>query len=324
MTTRSGPPVEVFEFTEPGASVSFLADALARLGREEPLASVAVLTPSPAMSDLYTAVREALEAHAGSSSTSRVCQRISRSGVAAGVQRAGPAVGCPAGRLVEAPPRRASASGSQTCSSRHHPWTGRGRPPRRAAGCRDRGVPSGAPPAAWTAPTSVPRGPAPRRRPARPVRRRRSRRPSSAPARRARRGAGVGGSAIAARQVAVAAASSQSSSTAVGSTRPVRRPPGDRPGSARSRRRPPAGPGAPRRRRAGERGGTAPRGSPGQRRRAAAVANVVPAEAGSAAVSASAPSGCPPAWPGASRWPRRGSPIRGRDRRSSAPGSCGG
>jgi DNA helicase-2/ATP-dependent DNA helicase PcrA len=55
MTTRSGPPVEVFEFTEPGASVSFLADALARLGREEPLASVAVLTPSPELSDLYTA-----------------------------------------------------------------------------------------------------------------------------------------------------------------------------------------------------------------------------------------------------------------------------
>jgi DNA helicase-2/ATP-dependent DNA helicase PcrA len=55
MTTRSGPPVEVFEFTESGAAVSFLADALARLGREEPLASVAVLTPSPAMSELYTA-----------------------------------------------------------------------------------------------------------------------------------------------------------------------------------------------------------------------------------------------------------------------------
>src|SRR5688572_32168044 len=39
MTTRSGPPVEVFEFTESGAAVSFLADALARLGREEPLRS---------------------------------------------------------------------------------------------------------------------------------------------------------------------------------------------------------------------------------------------------------------------------------------------
>jgi DNA helicase-2/ATP-dependent DNA helicase PcrA len=53
VTTRSGPPVDVFEFTEPGASVAFLADALARLGREEPFASVAVLTPSPALSEVY-------------------------------------------------------------------------------------------------------------------------------------------------------------------------------------------------------------------------------------------------------------------------------
>ncbi len=55
VTTRSGPPVEVFEFTEAGASVAFLADALARLAHEEPLASVAVLTPSPAASDVYHA-----------------------------------------------------------------------------------------------------------------------------------------------------------------------------------------------------------------------------------------------------------------------------
>jgi DNA helicase-2/ATP-dependent DNA helicase PcrA len=53
VTTRSGPPVEVFEFTESGASVAFLADALTRLSREEPLASVAVLTPSPAVSEVY-------------------------------------------------------------------------------------------------------------------------------------------------------------------------------------------------------------------------------------------------------------------------------
>jgi DNA helicase-2/ATP-dependent DNA helicase PcrA len=38
VTTRSGPPVEVFEFTDSGASVAFLSDALARLAREEPLA----------------------------------------------------------------------------------------------------------------------------------------------------------------------------------------------------------------------------------------------------------------------------------------------
>lgn len=55
VTTRSGPPVEVFEFTESGASVAFLADALSRLAREEPLASVAVLTPSPAVSEVYHA-----------------------------------------------------------------------------------------------------------------------------------------------------------------------------------------------------------------------------------------------------------------------------
>jgi DNA helicase-2/ATP-dependent DNA helicase PcrA len=55
VTTHSGPPVEIFEFTDPGASVAFLADALTRLAREEPLASVAVLTPSPAASDLYAA-----------------------------------------------------------------------------------------------------------------------------------------------------------------------------------------------------------------------------------------------------------------------------
>jgi DNA helicase-2/ATP-dependent DNA helicase PcrA len=55
VTTRSGPPVEVFEFTEAGASVAFLADALGALAREEPLASVAVLTPSAAASDVYYA-----------------------------------------------------------------------------------------------------------------------------------------------------------------------------------------------------------------------------------------------------------------------------
>jgi len=55
VTTRSGPPVEVFEFTESGASVAFLADALTRLSREEPLASVAVLAPSPAVSEVYHA-----------------------------------------------------------------------------------------------------------------------------------------------------------------------------------------------------------------------------------------------------------------------------
>ena len=44
-TTRSGPPVELFRFTDHGACVAFLADALSELASDEPLASVAVLTP---------------------------------------------------------------------------------------------------------------------------------------------------------------------------------------------------------------------------------------------------------------------------------------
>jgi ATP-dependent DNA helicase UvrD/PcrA len=55
MTTRSGPPVEVFEFTDTGASVAFLADALMELSLHEPLASVAVLTPSATASETYCA-----------------------------------------------------------------------------------------------------------------------------------------------------------------------------------------------------------------------------------------------------------------------------
>jgi DNA helicase-2/ATP-dependent DNA helicase PcrA len=52
-TVRAGPPVEVFAFTDAGACVAFLGDALRSLVRDEPLASVAVLTPSEAASDLY-------------------------------------------------------------------------------------------------------------------------------------------------------------------------------------------------------------------------------------------------------------------------------
>jgi len=52
-TTRSGPPVELFRFTDRGASVAFLADALQQLTRAEPLASVALLTPSPRLSQTY-------------------------------------------------------------------------------------------------------------------------------------------------------------------------------------------------------------------------------------------------------------------------------
>ncbi len=50
---RSGPAVELFRFTDRGACVAFLSDALRELSRAEPLASVAVLTPSPESSAVY-------------------------------------------------------------------------------------------------------------------------------------------------------------------------------------------------------------------------------------------------------------------------------
>lgn len=53
LAARSGPPVEWFELAESGACIAFLADALRTLMREEPLASVAVLTPSPEVTELY-------------------------------------------------------------------------------------------------------------------------------------------------------------------------------------------------------------------------------------------------------------------------------
>jgi DNA helicase-2/ATP-dependent DNA helicase PcrA len=52
-TTRSGPPVEVFFFTEHGAGIAAIAEALIALAGTEPLASVALLTPSSDLSDLY-------------------------------------------------------------------------------------------------------------------------------------------------------------------------------------------------------------------------------------------------------------------------------
>jgi len=53
VTTRSGPAVELFRFSDRGACVGFLADALRELGRDEPSASVAILTPSREASALY-------------------------------------------------------------------------------------------------------------------------------------------------------------------------------------------------------------------------------------------------------------------------------
>lgn len=53
ITTRTGPPVELFRFTDHGACVAFLADALKDLLSKEPLASVAILTPSAQISGIY-------------------------------------------------------------------------------------------------------------------------------------------------------------------------------------------------------------------------------------------------------------------------------
>jgi DNA helicase-2/ATP-dependent DNA helicase PcrA len=52
-TTRTGPPVEFFQFGHRGACVAFLGDALRELVDIEPNASIAVLTPSPALSIEY-------------------------------------------------------------------------------------------------------------------------------------------------------------------------------------------------------------------------------------------------------------------------------
>jgi DNA helicase-2/ATP-dependent DNA helicase PcrA len=53
VATRSGPPVELFQYTDHGACIAALADALVELADGEPLASVALLTPSRAISALY-------------------------------------------------------------------------------------------------------------------------------------------------------------------------------------------------------------------------------------------------------------------------------
>ncbi len=53
VTTRNGPPVELFRLTDRGACVAFLSDVLRDLMTAEPMASVAVLTPNPTVSDLY-------------------------------------------------------------------------------------------------------------------------------------------------------------------------------------------------------------------------------------------------------------------------------
>jgi DNA helicase II / ATP-dependent DNA helicase PcrA len=54
VVTRDGPDVELFTFTDHGACVSVLADALRDLIRAEPLASIVLLTPSAELSAMYT------------------------------------------------------------------------------------------------------------------------------------------------------------------------------------------------------------------------------------------------------------------------------
>jgi DNA helicase-2/ATP-dependent DNA helicase PcrA len=54
-TTRDGPPVELFRFSDHGACVAFLGEELRKLQRAEPNANVALLTPDDALTDLYAA-----------------------------------------------------------------------------------------------------------------------------------------------------------------------------------------------------------------------------------------------------------------------------
>jgi DNA helicase-2/ATP-dependent DNA helicase PcrA len=53
ISTRHGPPVELFEFASPGEAVAFLADALRTLAREAPDANVALLARFAQQADIY-------------------------------------------------------------------------------------------------------------------------------------------------------------------------------------------------------------------------------------------------------------------------------
>jgi DNA helicase-2/ATP-dependent DNA helicase PcrA len=52
-STRDGPPVEFFRFSDHGACVAFLSRELKRLVNTEPLANIALLTPDEASADVY-------------------------------------------------------------------------------------------------------------------------------------------------------------------------------------------------------------------------------------------------------------------------------
>ena len=53
VSTRSGPPVELFTFASPGEAVAWLADALKQLAREEPDANVALVARFAAQAEVY-------------------------------------------------------------------------------------------------------------------------------------------------------------------------------------------------------------------------------------------------------------------------------
>ena len=60
-SSRQGPPVELFRFDDTGACVFFLAEALDALRSSEPMATVALITPSPEISAAYHAGLERAE-----------------------------------------------------------------------------------------------------------------------------------------------------------------------------------------------------------------------------------------------------------------------
>jgi DNA helicase-2/ATP-dependent DNA helicase PcrA len=53
VSTRSGPPVELFTFASPGETVAWLADALKQLARDEPDANVALVARFAAQAEVY-------------------------------------------------------------------------------------------------------------------------------------------------------------------------------------------------------------------------------------------------------------------------------
>ncbi len=60
-TIRTGPPVEMFRFSDHGAAVAFLSEALRAVTLSEPLANIALLTPTPSLSAIYAAGLEDAE-----------------------------------------------------------------------------------------------------------------------------------------------------------------------------------------------------------------------------------------------------------------------